>query len=130
MRVIQRGLAIPGDALLHDFARSLRMADLSEATRHGYGADLGRFRAWIEGGRGAAFAWRRINATDLANYRQHLNYEEIMNKASCLSLISNAVLVLVWNTNQIQKIVEDLRSSGTRSRTRIRCGSHGCSGLM
>ena len=35
---------------------------------------------------------------------------EIMNKASCLSLISNAVLV--WNTIQIQKIVEDLRSSG------------------
>jgi TnpA family transposase len=28
------------------------------------------------------------------------DYEEIMNKASCLSLISNAVLV--WNTIQIQ----------------------------
>jgi hypothetical protein len=33
-----------------------------------------------------------------------------MNKASCLSLISNAVLV--WNTIQIQKIVEELRASG------------------
>jgi hypothetical protein len=104
------------------------MADLSEATRRGYGADLGRFRAWIEDGRGAAVAWWRINATDLANYRQHLNYEEIMNKASCLSLISNAVLA--WNTIQIQEIVEDLRSSGTRSRMRIWCGSHRCSGLM
>jgi TnpA family transposase len=31
------------------------------------------------------------------------DYEEIMNKASCLSLISNAVLV--WNTIQIQRIV-------------------------
>ena len=36
--------------------------------------------------------------------------EEIMNKASCLSLLSNAVLV--WNTIQIQKIVEELRASG------------------
>ena len=35
------------------------------------------------------------------------DYEEIMNKASCLSLISNAVLV--WNTIKIQKIVEELR---------------------
>jgi hypothetical protein len=33
-----------------------------------------------------------------------------MNKASCLSLISNAVLV--WNTLQIQKIVEELRAGG------------------
>jgi TnpA family transposase len=38
------------------------------------------------------------------------DYEEIMNKASCLSLISNAVLV--WNTIQIQRIVEELRASG------------------
>lgn len=33
-----------------------------------------------------------------------------MNKASCLSLLSNAVLV--WNTIQIQNIVKDLRASG------------------
>ena len=33
-----------------------------------------------------------------------------MNKASCLSLISNAVLV--WNTIHIQRIVEELRPSG------------------
>ena len=33
-----------------------------------------------------------------------------LNKASCLSLISNAVLV--WNTIQIQKVVEELRASG------------------
>jgi TnpA family transposase len=38
------------------------------------------------------------------------DYEEIMNKASCLSLISNAVLV--WNTIQIQRLVEDLRAAG------------------
>jgi TnpA family transposase len=34
----------------------------------------------------------------------------IMNKASCLSLLSNAVLV--WNTVRIGEIVERLRASG------------------
>ncbi len=33
-----------------------------------------------------------------------------MNKASCLSLVSNAVLY--WNTIRINDIVEDLRSQG------------------
>lgn len=38
------------------------------------------------------------------------DYEEIMNKASCLSLVSNAVLV--WNAHHIQKIVDELRAEG------------------
>src|SRR5512143_1738796 len=38
------------------------------------------------------------------------DYEEIMNKASCLSLLSNAVLV--WNTAQMGKIVARLRAAG------------------
>ena len=38
------------------------------------------------------------------------NYEEVMNKASCLSLLSNAVLV--WNTVHIGRIVEQLRADG------------------
>ncbi len=38
------------------------------------------------------------------------DYEEIMNKASCLSLLSNAVLI--WNTVEMAKIVERLRASG------------------
>ncbi|HEM6966113.1 TPA: Tn3 family transposase [Legionella pneumophila] len=38
------------------------------------------------------------------------DYEEIMNKASCLSLVSNAVLV--WNTYHIQQIVDELRAEG------------------
>ena len=38
------------------------------------------------------------------------DYEEIMNKASCLSLLSNAVLV--WNTLAIMKIVTQLRAAG------------------
>lgn len=36
------------------------------------------------------------------------DYEEIMNMASCLSLLSN-----VWNTPRIYRIVEALRQSGT-----------------
>jgi TnpA family transposase len=38
------------------------------------------------------------------------DYEEIMNKASCLSLLSNAVLV--WNTMAITKIITQLRGAG------------------
>ena len=38
------------------------------------------------------------------------DYEEIMNKASCLSLLSNAVLV--WNTIKIGNIVGQLPAAG------------------
>jgi TnpA family transposase len=38
------------------------------------------------------------------------DYEEIMNKASCLSLLSNAVLI--WNTVHIDRIVAQLRAAG------------------
>lgn len=38
------------------------------------------------------------------------DYEEIMNKASCLSLLSNAVLV--WNTLEMTKIINQLKSAG------------------
>ena len=38
------------------------------------------------------------------------DYEEIMNKASCLSLVSNAILY--WNTVKINAIVEGLREQG------------------
>lgn len=38
------------------------------------------------------------------------DYEEIMNIASCLSLLSNAVLL--WNTPRIYRIVQELRQSG------------------
>ena len=37
--------------------------------------------------------------------------EAIMNKASCLSLLSNAVVL--WNTLQIERIVTELRANGT-----------------
>ncbi|WP_148294290.1 Tn3 family transposase, partial [Azospirillum sp. B506] len=37
------------------------------------------------------------------------DYEEIMNKASCLSLLSNAVLI--WNTRHIARIMAQLRAA-------------------
>jgi TnpA family transposase len=36
------------------------------------------------------------------------SHEEIMNKATCLSLLSNAVLV--WNTYHMQQTVQTLRA--------------------
>ncbi len=38
------------------------------------------------------------------------DYEEVMNKASCLSLLSNAVLI--WNTVHVARIVDQLRAAG------------------
>jgi len=38
------------------------------------------------------------------------DYDEIMNKATCLSLLSNAVVV--WNTVQMARIIEQLRAQG------------------
>jgi TnpA family transposase len=40
--------------------------------------------------------------------------EEIMNKASCLSLLSNAVLV--WNTMRMTGILNQLRAAGQEAR--------------
>lgn len=38
------------------------------------------------------------------------DYEEIMNKASCLSLVSNAVLL--WNTHHMQKLMTKMEIQG------------------
>jgi TnpA family transposase len=38
------------------------------------------------------------------------DYEEIMNKASCLSLVSNAILY--WNTKRISSIIDNLKMQG------------------
>jgi hypothetical protein len=67
--------------VLRDFARSLQTADLALATRRGYAADLGRFRAWIEKGRGEAVRLRRITTVDLASYRQYLIRSEKLRAA-------------------------------------------------
>ena len=52
---------------------------------------------------------RRIFFTDQGQFTTG-DYEEIMNKASCLSLVSNAILY--WNTIKINDIVESLRQQG------------------
>jgi TnpA family transposase len=39
------------------------------------------------------------------------DYEEIMNKVSCLSLVSNAVLL--WNTIKMSEIINKLKDNGT-----------------
>ena len=82
MRVIRPKAAILGDRVLADFARSLQAPDLAAATCRGYAADLGRFRAWVEDGRGEGVALRKIGALDLANYRQHLIRTEKLRAAS------------------------------------------------
>lgn len=41
------------------------------------------------------------------------DYEEIMNKASCLSLVSNAILY--WNTVQIDKILSKMQEEGIKA---------------
>ncbi|MFX8242903.1 Tn3 family transposase, partial [Acinetobacter baumannii] len=38
------------------------------------------------------------------------DYEEVMNKASCLSLLSNAVLI--WNTIHIARTLDQVRAAG------------------
>lgn len=53
---------------------------------------------------------RRLFFADQGEFRTG-DYEELMNKANCLGLLSNAVLV--WNTAKLQRIVEQLRASGS-----------------
>lgn len=52
---------------------------------------------------------RRIFFADQGEFTTG-DYEEIMNKASCLSLVSNAILY--WNTIKINEVVENLRTQG------------------
>lgn len=52
---------------------------------------------------------RRIFFADQGEFTTG-DYEEIMNKASCLSLVSNAILY--WNTLKITDLVETLRQHG------------------
>lgn len=100
MRVIPHGPAILGDAVFRDFARSLEAADLSLATRRGYAADLGRFRAWIEEGCGAAVRLRRITAIDLASYRQYLIGTEKLRAASVNRKVQALKKFFAWAQHQ------------------------------
>jgi TnpA family transposase len=69
----------------------------------------GRMQLQINRGEGRHQLARRLFFANQGAF-QTGDYEEIMNKATCLSLLSNAVLV--WNTMHMARIIEQLRASG------------------
>ncbi|HEV2498739.1 MAG TPA: tyrosine-type recombinase/integrase [Terriglobia bacterium] len=112
MRVIRHGPAILGDRLFRAFLRSLRLADLAEATRRGYAGDLRRFRCWIEETRGARAALGRLDTVDLINYRQHLIRSEKLRAASVNRKVQALKKFFAWA--QQQKIVRSNPAAALR----------------
>lgn len=70
-----------------------------------------RDRVYLQFNRGEArhALARRLFFSDQGEFRTG-DYEEIMNRATCLSLLSNAVLV--WNTVKMAEVVTSLRLQG------------------
>lgn len=110
--VVLRRLAssAPSDRLakaLTALGRALRSLYL---LRYIHEEDLrGRMQLQLNRGEGRHQVARRLFFANQGAF-QTGDYEEIMNKASCLSLLSNAALV--WNTVQMSRIVDQLRASG------------------
>jgi TnpA family transposase len=78
--------------------------------RYIYEEDLrGRMQLQINRGEGRHQLARRLSFANQGAF-QTGDYEEMMNKATCLSLLSNAVLI--WNTMHMTRIIEQLRASG------------------
>jgi TnpA family transposase len=69
----------------------------------------GRMQLQINRGEGRHQLARRLFFANQGAF-QTGDYEEIMNKATCLSLLSNAVLV--WNTVHMMRTIKHLRASG------------------
>ena len=69
----------------------------------------GRMQLQVNRGEGRHQVARRLFFAHQGAF-QTGDYEEIMNKATCLSLLSNAALV--WNTVQMSRIVDQLRANG------------------
>jgi len=69
----------------------------------------GRMQLQVNRGEGRHQVARRLFFANQGAF-QTGDYEEIMNKATCLSLLSNAALV--WNTVQMSRTVDQLRASG------------------
>jgi len=69
----------------------------------------GRMQLQVNRGEGRHQVARRLFFANQGAF-QTGDYEEMMNKATCLSLLSNAALV--WNTVQMSRIVDQLRASG------------------
>jgi TnpA family transposase len=110
--VVLRRLAssAPSDRLakaLTALGRALRSLYL---LRYIHEEDLrGRMQLQVNRGEGRHQVARRLFFANQGAF-QTGDYEEIMNKATCLSLLSNAALV--WNTVQMSRIVDQLRASG------------------
>src|ERR687883_1433806 len=69
----------------------------------------GRMQLQLNRGEGRHQLARRLFFANQGAF-QTGDYEEIMNKASCLSLLSNAALV--WNTMHMTRIIAQLRAAG------------------
>src|SRR6266700_6235318 len=110
--VVLRRLAssAPSDRLakaLTVLGRALRSLYL---LRYIHEADLrGRMQLQVNRGEGRHQVARRLFFANQGAF-QTGDYEEIMNKATCLSLLSNAVLV--WNTVHMTRIIQQLRATG------------------
>jgi TnpA family transposase len=110
--VVLRRLAssAPSDRLakaLTVLGRALRSLYL---LRYIHEEDLrGRMQLQVNRGEGRHQVARRLFFANQGAF-QTGDYEEIMNKATCLSLLSNAALV--WNTVQMSRTVDQLRASG------------------
>lgn len=70
----------------------------------------GRVQLQLNRGEARHALARRIFFAELGEFLRG-DYEEVMNKASCLSLLSNAVTA--WNIVKMTEIVDELRHSGT-----------------
>jgi hypothetical protein len=97
-------------------ARGLALTALGQALRSLYllryvhEEELrGRMQLQINRGEGRHQLARRLFFANQGAF-QTGDYEEIMNKATCLSLLSNAVLV--WNTVHMTRVIAQLRANG------------------
>jgi TnpA family transposase len=110
--VVLRRLAssAPSDRLakaLTALGRALRSLYL---LRYIHEEDLrGRMQLQVNRGEGRHQLARRLFFANQGAF-QTGDYEEIMNKATCLSLLSNAALV--WNTVHMSRIIDQLQASG------------------
>ncbi len=102
------------DRLAKALTALARLAKTRYVLRYLQDEDL-RHRVQLQLNRGEARHQlaRRLFFANQGAFRSR-DYEEIMNKVSALSLLSNAVLV--WNTVRMTEILEQLRSTGHHPR--------------
>ena len=109
--VVQRLVASrPSDRLAKAFRELGRLTKTIYILRYLHEPEL-RQRIQLQLNRGEArhSLARRLFFANQGEFRER-DLESIMNKASCLSLLSNAVLV--WNTRNLADIVDQIRASG------------------